>query len=286
MRSSRLSKQFRKYKDTVFFAVCLVFSLLLLTFSTPAGIRGFGKIGFSLISGLQKGYYGVVDFFSGTINSISELKKLKTEYDELKKTVEENYHFLNTLENLRIENELLKEQMHISRQLTYEHITTNVIAKDPGNFHSYFKIGCGSREGVQKYMPVIVSQRGKYGLVGLVIMTGYSTSDVMPLFSNGCSVAARLMESRYDGLVSGLGYTSDYILMEYVSQAANDEIKIGDLVVTSGMQSIYPYGIPIGYVDQIVSGKGETTITLYLKPVIEFSQLEYVQVLKAKTPEL
>lgn len=286
MASSRLSKKIRKHKDTAFFVVCLVFSFSLLLFSTPAGLNGLGRVGFSIVSVVQKGYHGVINFFSGTVNSISELKKLKTEYDELKKTVEENYHFLNTLENLRIENELLKEQMYISRQLTYEHITTNVIAKDPGNYHSYFKIGCGSREGVEKYMPVIVSQKGKYGLVGLVMMTGYSASEVMPLFSNGCSVAARLMESRYDGLVSGLGYTSDSLLMKYVSRTANDEIKIGDLVVTSGMQSIYPYGIPIGYVDQIVSGKSETTITLYLKPVIEFSQLEYVQVLKAKTPEL
>lgn len=286
MFPSRFAKKIKKYKDTALFAVCIIFSFSLLVFTTPAGIDGVGKVGYSFVSFFQKGVYTVVRFFSGTVNSISELKQLKSEYEQLEKVVEENYHFLNTLENLRIENELLKEQMHISRQLAYEHITTNVIAKDPGNFHSYFKIGCGTREGVEKYMPVIVSQRGKYGLVGLVIMTGYSSSDVMPLFSNGCSVAARLLESRYDGLVSGLGYTSDYILMKYVSQTATDEIKIGDLVVTSGMQSVYPYGIPIGYVDQIVSGKGETTITLYLKPVIEFSQLEYVQVLKAKTPEL
>ena len=52
------------------------------------------------------------------------------------------------------------------------------------------------------------------------------------------------------------------------------------------MRSIYPYGIPIGYVDRIVSGKGEISVSLYLKPVIEFSRLEYVQVLKAQNPEL
>ena len=74
--------------------------------------------------------------------------------------------------------------------------------------------------------------------------------------------------------------------MKYIPQEAVDEIKIGDLVVTSGMRSIYPYGIPIGYVDRIVSGKGEISVSLYLKPVIEFSRLEYVQVLKAQNPEL
>ena len=78
MVSSRLSKKFRKHKDTILFAVCLLFSLSLLVFSTPAGIGGIGKIGFSLVSVVQKGYYGAVGFFSGTVNSISELKKLKS----------------------------------------------------------------------------------------------------------------------------------------------------------------------------------------------------------------
>lgn len=286
MLSPRIFYKLRKHKDTLFFGLCVLISLFLLIYTNPSSMNEVEKMGFSTISVFQKGYHGVVSFFSGTINSISELKKLKTEYKELEKLVENNYHFLSNMKNLQIENELLKEQIHISRQLEYEHITTNVIAKDPGNLFSYFKIGCGTRQGIQRYMPVIVCQKGKYGLVGITVGVGHSSSEVKPLFSNNCSVAARLLESRYEGLVSGLGYTSDFLLMKYVPQSANNKIKIGDLVVTSGMQSIYPYGIPIGTVDQIVSEKGETSLSLYLKPVIEFSQLEYVQVLKAKTPEL
>ena len=286
MASFRIFAALKKQKDNILFIGCVVFSFFLLTFTHSDSRNGVERFGFSVISTLQKGVYVVIDFFSETVNSISELKQLKAEYSDLKEMYEQQHRFLNTVEGLQIENELLKEQMYISNRLTYEHITTDVIAKDPGNFLSYVKIGCGTKQNIDKYMPVIAYQKGRYGLVGSIVDAGYSASEVMPLFSANFSVAARLQSSRYEGLVSGLGYTSDFILMKYIPQEAVDEIKIGDLVVTSGMRSIYPYGIPIGYVDRIVSGKGEISVSLYLKPVIEFSRLEYVQVLKAQNPEM
>lgn len=282
----RIFEILRKHRDNILFGGCAVFAFFLLTFTHSDSRNGLERFGFTVLSSVQKGWFAGVDFLLQKINSISELKQLKSEYDALKDRFDEQHRFLDTIEGLKAENELLKEQMYISDRLEYEHITTDVIAKDPGNFLSYVKIGCGSAEGVEKYMPVIAYQQGNYGLVGLVVESGYSASEIMPLFSSNFSVAARLQSSRYEGLVSGLGYTSDFILMRYIPRAAAGEIKIGDLVVTSGMRSIYPYGIPIGYVDQIVSEKGEISVSLYLKPAIEFSRLEYVQVLKAQNPEL
>ena len=140
----RIFEILRKHRDNILFGFCAVFAFFLLTFTHSDSRNGLERFGFTVLSSVQKGWFAGVDFLLQKINSISELKQLKSEYDALKDRFDEQHRFLDTIEGLKAENELLKEQMYISDRLEYEHITTDVIAKDPGNFLSYVKIGCGS----------------------------------------------------------------------------------------------------------------------------------------------
>jgi rod shape-determining protein MreC len=93
-------------------------------------------------------------------------------------------------------------------------------------------------------------------------------------------VGARLLTSHYEGLVNGSGDES--VTMKYVKRYARSNIRYGDIVVTSGMKSLYPSGIFIGAVKAIHAREYDTSLELELEPVIDFSRLEYVFVLKGE----
>ena len=69
-------------------------------------------------------------------------------------------------------------------------------------------------------------------------------------------------------------------MLKYVKKRARTEIRYGDLLITSGMSSIYPEGIYIGRVRTIGAKEYESTLALTVEPIIDFSKLEYVFVLR------
>jgi len=233
-------------------------------------------IGLAVFSVFQNGFTQTGSFFSRTVTSISELKRLRAKYN----TVENQLSQFETIERdiveLRQENKILREQLGFSQTLHYGHIPAEVIGKDPGNIFSTIVIDKGSRDGVKKDMPVVAYQNGFQGLVGKVLVVSPHSSIVQPIVDPNCYVAARLQSSRYEGLVSGAGSATEQVTMSYVQKRARDEIKYGDLVITSGMNSIYPKGIYIGRVRSIGAKEWQTSLELTLQPIVDFARLEYV----------
>ncbi len=272
---------FKQHKTGVTLSGLLISSFLLMMFSTKTLVLKPKEIGMTVFSGVQNVLHAVGGFFGSTVNSIQELKSLKTEYAALEQRLSDYRTIERDYLALKRENDLLKEQLDFSSSLSYSHIPCEVIAKDPGNLFSTIVINKGTRHGVDKNMPVISYQDGFQGLVGKVVEAGTISAKIMPIFDSSCFVAARMKDSRYDGLASGSGIGKDHILMSYVQKRAKEEIHFGDLVITSGMASIYPKGIYIGRVRNISAPEWTTSLELELEPVVDFSRLEYVVVLRA-----
>ena len=265
-----------KHRTGTSLTALIVVSVLLLVFAGGHVSFRPKAIGLAVFSVFQNGFTQTGSFFSRTVTSISELKKLRAKYN----TVEQQLSQFETIERdiveLRQENKILREQLGFSKTLTYGHIPAEVIGKDPGNIFSTIVIDKGSRDGVKKDMPVVAFQNGFQGLVGKVQVVSPHSSIVQPIVDPNCYVAARLQSSRYEGLVSGAGSATEQVTMNYVQKRARDEIKYGDLVITSGMNSIYPKGIYIGRVRSIGAKEWQTSLELTLQPIVDFARLEYV----------
>ncbi|MDR1748707.1 MAG: rod shape-determining protein MreC, partial [Spirochaetaceae bacterium] len=141
---------FRTNKQSIVLIVLLLVSGVLLGLSSGNFIVNFNQLGFSLISGIQKGAYSVSSAVGGTFAAISELAVLRKEYDELIKKVE-NYEFLqrNNAE-IHKENERLREQMGFSRNLTQRNIPAQIIGRDPNSLYSGITINKGTAHGIKK----------------------------------------------------------------------------------------------------------------------------------------
>lgn len=258
----------------------LLLSLIMLSFSTKSIILKPKEIGFTIFSMLQSGISGVGSFVSDTINSVGELRRLKEEYTEVQQKLTQYRELERDFLQIVNENRILREQLDFSSSLSFERIAAEIIAKDPGNEFSSIVINKGRRHGIEKDMSVIAFQDGFQGLVGKVIEAGAITSKVMPLYDGSCYVAARLQESRYEGLVQGGGNPNVPLIMDYVRKRAKEEIQYGDLVTSSGMQSLYPKDIYIGRVRAMNAQEWESSMELEVEPIIDFSRLEYVFILK------
>lgn len=104
---------------------------------------------------------------------------------------------------------------------------------------------------------------------------------IVPVFAPGSYIGARLERSRHVGLLQGSGVAADALAMQYVPRDARNEIRYGDLVITSGLNSIFPPEIPIGRVLRVSAPSWDTSLVIEVEPVVDFSRLEYVFVLNA-----
>ena len=221
-------------------------------------------------------------WFRDRWNSIGELKRVRDELAEARERLAEYEWLSHDIVELREENNRLLEQLGFLESVTAVHVPAEVIARDPGNFFSTIIVNRGAKHGIKRNMPVVAFQLGAEGLVGLVVAVGRSSSFVRPLVDPQCHVAARLQRTRYEGLVSGAGPLSSDLLMQYVNADAKDEISCGDLVVSSGLGGSYPQGIPIGRVRSYAVKPYEASMLLELEPIVDFSRLEYVFILKVE----
>jgi len=265
-------------------SLLLVVALIMLIVSTRSLVGFPERVGLTVLSFFQRGFDAVGDFFSETANSIVELRRLEQSHKELLKRVEDLGNLERSYTELKLENDRLKEQLGFQKEAPYHSIAAKIIARDPENLYSTLVLNKGSIDGVTKNQAVIAYQAGMEGLVGRVIEVGRSSCVVSPIYDSSAYVAVRLERSRYEGLASGSGTADDPIVIRYVKKRAKDEIQFGDLVVTSGLQSIYPAGISVGRVTKLRVYDYLTSLELEMDPVIDFGRIEYVFIVRNEPP--
>ncbi|MBA7561426.1 Cell shape-determining protein MreC [subsurface metagenome] len=272
----------RKNKNGVTFTAILVLCLLMMLFSNSNVVLQPKKVGQSFFSLFQLSIHAVADWFSGTWNSIGELKRLRSELDEARERLVEYERVFRNLTELRRENQVLREQLGFSQALSFRYISARVIARDPGNQFSTIMVNRGSVHGMRQGMPVIAFQGGLQGLVGRVVVVSLSTAIVQPITDPNSFVAARLQTSRFDGLVAGSQGVPGLLTMSYVKKLALNEVQYGELVITSGMGQLFPEGIHIGRVREMTAKEYEASLELEVEPIVDFSRLEYAFIIETE----
>lgn len=278
----RVRELLSRHREAITLAVIVVLCLVSLGVSTDSMSLRPKEVGQSFIAVFQQAGAAVGRFFAGTVTSIRELSALREQYDELVTQVREYESVADDIELLQAENQRLRLVLDFEKSLPYESVPARVIGKEPGSFFAGLTINKGRAAGVRRYMPVIANEGGVQGLVGRVEEVGLTTSVVMPIFDRNSYVASRLQRSRHEGLVAGGGslpVSGGNLTMLYVAKSARSEISVDDVVITSGMRSIFPEGIRIGTVESIQGRPYETSLHISLAPSVDFSRLEYVFVL-------
>jgi rod shape-determining protein MreC len=184
---------------------------------------------------------------------------------------------LQEREHLAGEALRLQGLLDLRSSLTVEAIAAEVITRDGLPWSRTLTINKGRSQGVALDCPVISSA----GVVGRVIALGPSAARVQLLQDRDSGAGVAIDRTRVSGVVSGqVGVAesaSGDLLMKYVPDSA--DVQDGDLVITSGLDRIYPKGLVVGSVSRVASGRGlfkEILVT----PSVRVEQLELLLVLK------
>jgi rod shape-determining protein MreC len=154
-------------------------------------------------------------------------------------------------------------------------IAAEIIAAGASPDFRTLTIDKGTGDGVGADMAVIAPA----GVVGRVVMPSRRAAKVQLLIDRNAAAGALVERSRAAGLVTGTG--DERLNMEYVSEVA--DVMVGDLVVTSGIDGIYPKGYVIGRIESMEKGGG-TYKRITVKPAVDFTSLEDALVVLTPTP--
>ena len=279
MQGAPVNRFFSRRRTGVSFLVLVAISLVMLSVSVDSVAVNPIRIGQSVVSGVLAVFRGIGGFFGDTWNSIAELRRVRSELEQAQERLVAMEQFYSDIVELRIENAQLREQLGFAYTLTGEYLAAVVVARDPGNLFSTITINRGQRHGVRDGLVVVALQDGIKGLVGRVSGAASGTSQVLPITARASFVAARLQDTRYDGLVGGVGTTADMLLLEHVNKAARGTISFSEVVSTSGLGGRYPPGLQIGRVREIGGEAFENSLQILVTPIVDFDRLEYVFVL-------
>jgi len=213
--------------------------------------------------------------------SISNLRSAQSENDLLKQRVQELEVELKQKEELASENSRFREMLDLREQSKYKVLTARIIGRDPSVWFDATTVNRGSLDGVTLYMPVVTNG----GLVGRVTAVSPLTSQVDLLTRSTSGVGAivgQIGESNALGVVSGTS-KKDLLEMKYVSGSI--DVKLGQSVFTTGQDDIFPAGLKIGEIVNVVSGSATTPHVIEIRPAARLDSMQEVGILLYKPAE-
>jgi rod shape-determining protein MreC len=253
-------------------AILLHVVLISAQVNTASGLPVLQVVTFGSFAEVQRGtsaaFDGVRHFWSGYVDLRrvhDENGALKQELQTLQVRLQEERAQAQRTDNLRQLLEL-RERAHL------ETTAAEVIAASSTEFRT-ITIDKGTGDGLQPDMAVI----SPAGVVGRVILPSGRASKVQLLIDSNAAAGALIERTRVQGVVVGAG--SGMLRMRYVPGTA--DVKTGDLVVTSGIDGIYPKGFVIGTIDNVAGSAGEYH-EITVRPAVDFARIE--EVLIVRTP--
>lgn len=203
------------------------------------------------------------------ITAYRENEALRTEIEELRQTS------VNVTE-IQAENARLRAMLEYKKGTPqFDFVTAAVVARDPGTWTSTIVINRGTADGITKDMPVVTPK----GLVGSVVQVYANTAKVQLILDPRSAVGAIVQrpESRVAAIVEGNG--AQPLVPRMVNLSRDADIIKGDKIITSGFGGIYPKGLLIGEVVDVVNEEGGLLKYAALKSALDFDRLEEVLVI-------
>lgn len=207
---------------------------------------------------------------AGLWDEYVDLRHTRTRNAALEEEVGQLQMELQQREEARLENERLRSLLGLKEGMRIDTVAAAVIGNNSTGISRTLLVERGSDAGVRPNMAVVGSQ----GVVGRVWSVSPKFSKVQLITDAAAGTAVLVQRTRVQGILLGGG--SDLCSLAYISTL--EDVKEGDLLVTSGLDQIYPKGLPVGRVAEV--GAGEAIFrTISVIPRVDFKRLEEVLIL-------
>jgi rod shape-determining protein MreC len=227
----------------------------------------------SKVSGATGGFFQQIWNFRGTA----------VENEQLKERLAQAERDLHAARQAEAENERLKSLLGLNDKNDVKSVPARVIARDPSIWFNTITINRGSSAGVEVNMPVVTGG----GIVGRVITVSPFAAQVMLITDEKAGAGAVVGQLGQSGALGSVRGRADLgvgvIEMRYVSGL--EQVELGDYVMTTGQDGIYPPGLTVGKVVDVKKGSATQAHQILIQPGAQLDHLEEVAVLLYHPPQ-
>ena len=259
----------------------LILAIVCIVLMGLSGFAESGKGPLSWAAGytivpMQKGINRVGMWIGDVSENFATLQEIKKENKELKSRLEEMTTENNRLQQNSATLERYKELYKMDQNTAdYPKVAANVIASENSNWFSKFTIDKGSNDGIREDMNVLSGT----GLVGIVTEVGPNWATVSSIIDDK-NVSAMILTT-FDKCIVQDG------LLKFEQLANNEnEVAVGEQVVTSNISSKYLQGLLVGYISEVNVDSNNLTRSGYIIPATDFKELQEVLVITTTKQDL
>jgi rod shape-determining protein MreC len=266
----------RQRSGYLFLAVMLGHVILISAqVNSRSGVPVLEAVTFGIFSEAQRAMSGAVSGVRRVWSGYIGLRRVKEENDALKRDLAAAQIAAQEQRALASRARGLEKLLELRDRTSLQTTAAEIIGTAPTPDFRTVTIDKGTRDGLRPDMAVIAPA----GVVGRIVVPSARSAKVQLLVDRNAAAGAVVERSRAQGVVVGAG--GERLEMEYVSEVY--DIVVGDVVVTSGIDGIYPKGFVIGRIESLERSGGAYK-RIVVRPAVDFNGLEEVLVVVTPTP--
>lgn len=248
--------------------------LISAQIQSKAGMPVLEAVTFGVFAEIQRGASAGVSVLRRGWNGYVGLRQVRAENDALRQQLSDVQVQVQEQRALADRSRGFERLLGLRDRSKLNTVAADIIGSGATPDFRTVTVDKGAADGLQVDMAVLAPA----GVVGRVVVPSARAAKVQLLIDRNAAVGALVERSRAQGIVVGAG--DERLRMEYVSEIA--DIAVGDMVVTSGIDGIFPKGFVIGRVEAIQKN-GTSFKEILVKPAVDFSSLEEVLVVLTPT---
>lgn len=270
---------FRRNRVLLASALCLVLaaSLAVRTGSGRTRSDGLGRFFLWVMAPFQSATAGAGRALSGTWRGFADLWHARDENLRLRDESRTLREELERLTEVELENERLRRLLDFRETLRGDLLTARVIGHDATGLARTLTVDRGESDGVTRGAAALAPE----GIVGQVFLASAHAARILLVSDHNSGVDALVQRSRARGIVQGT--VDGGCVLKYVKRT--DDVQVGDLLVTSGIDGIFPKGLPVGRVVSIEDKGSALFHFAVVAPAADFARVEEVLLLTSQTTQ-
>lgn len=270
----------RDFFKSKFFTVIMVITLVMVIVPTVFGVMGVGRYlsdGVNIVlTPLQKLFSSVTDAADGFVSYFTEFDRIVEENEKLRRQNAEMRQKISAAEEAEQMNDWLFTYLELKREHTdYSMQDATVTGRESSNYMTVFTLDKGTSHGIAVNMPVVTPD----GIVGYVSEVGKNWCRAVTLLQNGGAVGAYVERSGEIGVVEANYTLSREGLCKMKYMAADADIKVGDRILSSGLGSVYPRGLVIGYVESVEADAASRALSVTVRPSADLTDISKLMII-------
>ncbi|BBO85643.1 rod shape-determining protein MreC [Desulfosarcina ovata] len=252
--------------------------LLTITGKHAQAPAGLGRGAMIIVSPFQKHLTAFMQSIKSVWQRYFFLVSTAEENRQLKKKLGESLQKLNRCSETELANARLRHLLDFDDETPRSMIAAQVVGKDPSPWSKTIIVDKGTVNDIRQGLPVVVPE----GIVGVVVEASGHFAKVLLLIDPNSAVDALVQKTRARGIVKGGG--ADFCIFDYVLR--KHEIRVGDTVVSSGLDGVFPKGLRVGRISEVVRSNAGIFQKVSVTPDVDFEILEEVFVIYKPAVEM